>query len=281
MLIASPVAFLIWAFRNHDKRKDQQHVEENIRLSDFHKIEEWATNFSILSKVNNRQDHETTIKKNSNLQIASIYQLVPYLKGEYGDRFIRPSMEIYRSLLSSWDIEAQTLLEQAPNDAAREMGKPGYIEAIQYIFIQELEFFNSFHKKNISKKSNWIPLKNWDLKYMNYENNTNFYGINLLNASFFLSNCFRANFQKANLKSANFECANFMGSNFCETILESTSFRGATLVQSTFIDAVFKLTDFTLAQLNHADFRETNLKGAIFRGADLENANFQGANFIE
>ena len=56
------------------------------------------------------------------------------------------------------------LLEQAYSDSDREIGKPNYINAIHTIFIQELEFFNSFHKKNICINPNWIPLKNIDLK---------------------------------------------------------------------------------------------------------------------
>lgn len=43
--IIAPIAFLIWSFRNADKARDLQHAEENIRQTDFHKIEEWATTF--------------------------------------------------------------------------------------------------------------------------------------------------------------------------------------------------------------------------------------------
>ena len=280
MLIASPVAFLIWAFRNNDKRKDQQHIEENIRQSDFHKIEEWATNFPELSKVNKTQDQKTTINREGNLQIAAIYQLFPYLKGEYGDRFVRPSMEIYRSLLSSWEMktEGTELLEQAYSDSDREIGKPNYIKAIHTIFIQELEFFNSFHKKNICINPNWIPLKNIDLKYMSFDNETNFHGINLLKASLILSHCLQANFQKANLKITSFDCSTFYASNFREAILESTNFRGASLQKSDFRDAIFKLTNFSIAQLQGAEFQGTNLGRSSFYKTNLRNANFQGAN---
>lgn len=54
MIVAAPIAFFIWTFRNTDKRKDLQHIEENIRRENFHKIEKWATTFST----------DTTLKKN-------------------------------------------------------------------------------------------------------------------------------------------------------------------------------------------------------------------------
>lgn len=127
MAVAAPIAFFIWSFRNNDKRKDLQHTEENIRQADFHKIEEWATTFPIftlqktdptteesqtISKItsnetetricsnkNNSTKHKVNDSKGSTLQVAAIYQLLPYIKGEYGERFMRPAMEIYRSLL--------------------------------------------------------------------------------------------------------------------------------------------------------------------------------------
>src|SRR5690349_5072674 len=52
LLVASPTAYVIWIFRNSDKKRDQQQAEENIRQLDFHKIEEWATTVTLTSNIN-------------------------------------------------------------------------------------------------------------------------------------------------------------------------------------------------------------------------------------
>lgn len=268
MLIAAPVAYFIWIFRNADKKRDQEHVEENIRQSDFHQLEQWATGDS--EKVS--------------LQTAAIYQLLPYLKGEYGERFIRPAMEIYRSVLSSWkltpgeaDISFKSI--RPTIDHGERIQIPYAISAIHDIFIQELDFFKSLHIIKISTHKNWIPLRRINLKCIPYENHTDFSGINLFEADLSFSVCIGANFSGANLKITNFNCSNFCFANFRYAILESTNFRGAELPQSDFRNANFKLTKFELTRLTQSDFRNTNLGRVLFYKTNLKDADFTGATF--
>lgn len=268
MVIAAPIAYFIWIFRNADKRRDQEHVEENIRQSDFHQLEQWATGDS--EKVS--------------LQTAAIYQLLPYVKGEYGERFIRPAMEIYRSVLSSWrltleeaDISFKSI--RASIDQGERIQIPTAISAIHDIFIQELNFFKSLHQIKISTHKNWIPLRRMSLKCIPYENGTNFSGINLLEADLSFSICLAANFEGANLKITNFDCSVFYNANFRFAVLESTSFRGAELSSSDFRNANFKLTKFNLTQLNQSDFRDTNLGRVLFYKTNLKDVDFTGATF--
>lgn len=283
MIVASPIAYCIWIFRNEDKKRDQQHTEENIRQSDFHKLEEWATSFPMLNEVNGDKEAELTINKEGTLQIAAIYQLLPYLKGDYGNRFVRPSMEIYRSLLSSWVLtseEKKEILRQYSIDltASKNVIKPQYINSLHTIFSQDLNFFRTFHKNEVCVKSNWIPLEKIDLKYSHFNNGTNFQGINLLEADLSLSVCFNANFQNANLESTNFTCSIFYGSDFRESTLKATIFRGARLSNSDFRGAKFIITTLALSELCRVDFRGANLGRAYFHNANLKKADFRGAN---
>ncbi|MEQ1720559.1 MAG: pentapeptide repeat-containing protein [Nitrosomonas sp.] len=266
MLIAAPVAYFIWIFRNADKKRDQEHVEENIRQTDFHQLEQWATGDS--EKIS--------------LQTAAIWQLLPYLKGEYGERFIRPAMEIYRSVLSSWkltpeevDISFKSIRPSI--DQGERIQTPNVISAIH----EELNFFLKFlYNMEISTPKNWIPLRRMNLKCIPYENGTDFSGINLLEADLSYSICLAANFAGANLKITNFDCSVFYSANFRFAILESTNFRGAELPNSDFRNANFKLTKFKLTQLNRSDFRDTDLGRVLFYKINFKDVDFTGATFI-
>ncbi len=216
-LIAAPIALLIWSFRNKDKKQDLYHAEENIRQADFHKIEEWATTFPKVEKSESESEIETNA-----LQIAAIYQLLPYLKGEYGSRFVRPTMEIYLSLLSSWrwdDKHKGHILSWGYDGP-----KPGYIEALHNIFHQETEFFRTFHKLNLCAKNNWVPLRNIDLK-----------GINLscketkLPHGRKITNLEEINFEGANLIGANLSGVNLKGANLIEAALDEANLEGTNL----------------------------------------------------
>ncbi len=270
-LLASPIAFIIWSFRNTDKRKDLQHAEENIRQADFHKIEEWATTFlsvsvqeAELSVVENKVEHEentaetpantnkgisTTPKideaKTGVLQIAAIYQLLPYLKGEYGSRFVRPAMEIYRSLLSSWRWSEEETKEDKIGPFNRINVSP-YITALHTIFRQESEFFGSFHKKPVCIKNKWIPLKDIDLK-----------GVILIDADLR-----GANLHGANLIRADLTVANLSGTNLCWVDLSGASLVGANLMGA----------KLSWANLRRTNFRGANLSGAIYLDTQIETA---------
>ncbi len=241
-LIIAPIAFLIWVFRNTDKTKDLQHAEENIRQTendirqtDFHKIQEWATTFpqNKLQAINT----ETTAEQSATqpdidspkyrteegyesgiLQIAAIYQLLPYVKGEYGERFIRPAMEIYRSLLVSWQwTEAEQQL--AENRKSDQIVKPAYIAALHTIFKQEADFFFSSTSAGNSPLApiSGIDLKGVDLlgKNLSYENlsKANLSGANLLSANLHFTNLSEAKLSGANLEGAEFSGTNLRGAD--------------------------------------------------------------------
>jgi Pentapeptide repeats (8 copies) len=264
MLVAAPIAFLIWSFRNNDKRKDLQHIEENIRQTDFHKIEGWATTFPTITApevelvttenlvVIKETTNETGTQTNANkdnpvklkidetkagaLQIAAIYQLLPYLKGEYGERFVRPTMEIYRSLLSSWkwSEKKHTLAKVGESNQIK---KPPYIAALHTLFLQEAKFFASFHTMPVCKKNNWKPLHRIDLK--------------------------RADLKGAYLKGAD---------------LKGTDLKGADLKGADLKGADLKGADLKGADLKGADLKGADLKGADVKGADIKEADLRGAD---
>ncbi len=294
-LIAAPVALLIWAFRNEDKRLDLQHAEENIRQADFHKIEEWATTFPTVTTqktkpvtTNNQSTtkepadsskSETSTKKTNTdkpvpsetkegvLQVAAIYQLLPYLKGEYGDRFVRPTMEIYRTLLSSWQWSEEDK-EKAQDGKKFNLEKPDYIVALHTIFRQEVEFFRIFHEQPVCTKNNWIPLREIDLKGADF-NYTALYG---------------TNFEGANLSNTNFSHAILNGTNLIMANLHGAYLFSADLSRVALYEAELSKADIGFANLFRAVLRKANLEGANLEHAylieaDLREADFSGTDF--
>lgn len=290
-LAAAPIALLIWAFRNTDKIKDLQHAEENIRQADFHKIEEWAAAFSpaILHETeaetaadqtetqgstdaNNPAKHKTDKTVANVLQIAAIYQLLPYVKGEYGNRFMRPAMEIYRSLLSSWQWskEEQQLAENLKSD---KIIKPAYVTALHTIFKQETDFFRSIHILS----AHWCPLFQIDLK------GTDFRWACLIGADFREADLTGADFREADLTGANLMMAvlreaNLMGANLMRANLIMANLVGENLTGANFRGADLGWAKLKGAKLKEADLREANLIRADLREADLREAKLTGTN---
>jgi len=84
ILIAAPPAYLVWLWRDQNHKADQEIKRYDASLKDFHRVEEWATTLP--------KDRDESI-----LQIAAIYQLVPYLLGENGKSFQRPTYEIVKT----------------------------------------------------------------------------------------------------------------------------------------------------------------------------------------
>lgn len=143
LVISSPVAFVIWRFRDENQSKD-------INLKEFQKIAEWVSGMHFpdnyveyaeshtstestktiqehesepKSETTNHKEHKKTetTKKPANtdlfskrsgaesLQIAAIYNLLPFYRGDHGSSFEKPAVNL---LKSAWAIMQQDLLQQ-------------------------------------------------------------------------------------------------------------------------------------------------------------------------
>ncbi len=293
-LIAAPIALFIWSFRNEDKKLDLQHTEENIRQADFHKIEEWATTFPKVTAQESKSVDSTEPEANtkntdpgkpesgetngSALQIAAIYQLLPYLKGQYGDHFIRPTSEIYRSLLSSWQWNNNS--EKPRDEKTYKTIQPDHITTLHVIFKQEHEFFRELHENPICRKSNWIPLRAIDLKNIVLVE-TDIRGIDLREATLFEADLSKVNLSKANLSRANFYKANLNEANLSEANLSMAMLLYTDLSKTDLSEANLSDADLSLANLSAANFSGACLKEASLYMAELRDANFSGANLYK
>ncbi len=295
-LAVSPIAFLIWSFRNEDKRRDLQqsqenllHTEENIRQADFHKIEEWATTFSTIKDKSETVNPESDEDRQGALQVAAIYQLLPYLKGEYGERFKRPALEIYRSLLDSWQWteEEKRLIDEGKND---EVKKPSHVHTIHAIFRQEdklLAFLN-----NLCKENNWDPLNlkgfkvsetTSDMETSKITTDTKAHAEPLPGPVDQLSadGSIYKDFSSGNYEAGDFSNSILLQANFMSAKLTNSNFKNAVLREARFYLADLRYADLTWADLRNADLRDANLRGANLGGANLYRADLRGANLTD
>ena len=104
LLITAPIAFFIWAFRDHNKLIELENVRKDTNLKEFQQLQQWATG---------NIDGNVSDEKKTSLQISALHSLRPYLRGEYGQSFRRGAYEIFRSTLETQHKEIFRRVEGA------------------------------------------------------------------------------------------------------------------------------------------------------------------------
>ena len=253
LIISSPFALLVWHWRDENKKHEliQKGIEldnqtYDAALKNFHEVQKWAAG------------HETgKDEKNHTLQIAAIYQLKPYCRGDHDERFRRPAFEIYRSLLESWHNEVFGKWDDEPtqDDVLQ------YEERMERI--RPDDYIQAIH--TVIRETGTALAENG-----------NFKNIILVKANLNGANLQGANLQEAHLQKAKLHGANLQGANLQEAYLRETDLREAELYESNLQGAHLQEADLRVAKLQGAD-----LQGAELRGANLQEAKLQGANLRE
>ena len=253
LIVSSPVAFVIWQFRDENQRKD-------INLKEFQKLSEWVSGAHLpeikiveksITKSSFTADNESaasTEKKiteqteeyskeygqkpdtaHSNtfskwdgavaLQISAIYNLLPFFRGDYGESFRLPTFNL---LKSAWQVLQQ--------DELNELNKL------------------SLRKENFSIERNNI-IKNLRQKALSP------IGISLTHV----------------LLSKNRENTQLNLQNFLETMRLNLCLAGMNLSG----------VDLSGANLSRADLSRADLSGANLFGADLSRADLSRARLFD
>ncbi|HDR1936295.1 TPA: pentapeptide repeat-containing protein, partial [Pasteurella multocida] len=120
-IITAPIAFIIWVFRDINAKQQIENQRKDINLKEFQKIAEWVSGLHLIEdevteKIVNQTEQEKTRKYTQQsehlsistfskkdgavgLQIAAIYNLLPFYRGEHGESFKKPALNL---LLSAW-----------------------------------------------------------------------------------------------------------------------------------------------------------------------------------
>lgn len=87
LIISAPTAFVIWNFRDSNNIQQIENDRKDVNLKEFQKIVEWIGNID--------SDTDTS----SPLIISSVYNLLPFYRGDRGEDFINPALNL---LISAW-----------------------------------------------------------------------------------------------------------------------------------------------------------------------------------
>lgn len=339
LVISSPVAFVIWRFRDENQSKD-------INLKEFQKIAEWVSGMHFpdnyveyaeshtstestktiqehesepKSEITNHKEHkktETTKKPvNTNsfdkrsgaesLQIAAIYNLLPFYRGDHGSSFEKPAVNL---LKSAWAIMQQDLLQQL-NELEQDKTQTLEIERIY----QELRNrANSPLGQAITRV--WMACDhNGDLLIhrhpeifaglclsgMNFglagleidilreklfigrdeqEKSFDYSGIQLQAANFPENEKMGFNFSGSLLNRAKLSKANLSQANLSQANLWGVKLSGADLSRADLSGANLAVANLLLAHLSGADLSQADLSRVNLSLANLSLANLSGAN---
>ena len=122
-IVSSPIAFVLWYFRDKNQQLQIENHRKDINLKDFQKLCEWASGLHLVEDkvtVNQKTNAQGIEKTETNeqsrppidssslttsrrygsigLQIAAVCQLQAYIEGVHGKYFIKPALSIIFSL---------------------------------------------------------------------------------------------------------------------------------------------------------------------------------------
>ncbi|HDR0678660.1 TPA: pentapeptide repeat-containing protein, partial [Pasteurella multocida] len=291
-IITAPIAFIIWVFRDINSTQQIENQRKDINLKEFQKIAEWVSGLHLIEdevteKIVNQTEQETTRKYTQQsenlsiptfskkdgavgLQIAAIYNLLPFYRGEHGESFKKPALNL---LLSAWLALQQEAIRYLENfdvltnpqefddivEKIQENGRSPIGIAITQVLladggenlVQYPEVFPNlclagmdFHLPGLDESvlSLFINIKGKDCS-----------GINLI----------AANLSEARLDSASLVEARLEGARLVGARLEGASLGGARLDRASLIGAHLKGAIFTYHTDSSINWANLKSKGGI------------------
>ncbi|WP_301099587.1 pentapeptide repeat-containing protein [Otariodibacter sp.] len=278
VIISSPVAFAIWYFRDQNTTQQIENARKDTNLKEFQKIAEWVSGAHLIedkfiektSRIDNQKKEleitqeytdipcglsiPTYSKKDGavGLQIAAIYNLLPFYRGEHGESFKKPALNL---LTSAW-------LAMQQRD----------IEALEAT--KSTNHLKNKSIKNIRNNAS-SPIGSAITRVLLSLNNKGEICL-LEHREFFPASCLVGiNFNRVGVDRKILE--NIFNNLDCRGV----DFTGAKLKKVHFYNAKLRNANFTKADLLKADFSKANLDKVNFTGADLEKTNFTDAKSIE
>ncbi|HII3812704.1 TPA: pentapeptide repeat-containing protein [Pasteurella multocida] len=339
LFISSPVAFIIWHFRDKNITQQIENQRKDINLKEFQKIAEWVSGLHLVEdevteqfknsarkriiKTQRSSNQKETTRKYPQqsehlsiptfskkdgavgLQIAAIYNLLPFYRGEHGESFKKPALNLLLSawlalqqkevkILESLDIWADSEKFETTVDKIKKNGQSPIGIAITQVLLadggknlaQYPEVFPNlclagmdFHLPGLDKNvlSLFINIKGKDCS-----------GINLIGVNLNKSHLDGANLEKAILNGAilngtslngtSLNGTSLNGANLEKAILNEASLNGASLNGASLNEASLNEASLEWASLNGASLEWASLNGASLNGADLEKAILNGAS---
>ncbi|HDR1845197.1 TPA: pentapeptide repeat-containing protein, partial [Pasteurella multocida] len=324
LFISSPVAFIIWHFRDKNITQQIENQRKDINLKEFQKIAEWVSGLHLIEdevteKIVNQTEQEKTRKYTQQsehlsistfskkdgavgLQIAAIYNLLPFYRGEHGESFKKPALNL---LLSAWLALQQKEVKNLENfdvltnsldfdntvKKIQENGRSPIGIAITHVLladggghlVQYPEVFPNlclagmdFHLPGLDESvlSLFINIKGKDCS-----------GINLIAANLERARLDGASLNRARLDGARLDGARLVrasldGANLDGANLDGANLDGASLKECSLKECSLKKTVLDKSILNEANLHGASLDVSRLNGSNLYNADLCKASFI-
>ena len=299
LLVSAPIAFAIWHFRDANTQQQIANQRKDVNLKEFQKIAEWVSGAHLVEEeltektktISKRTEQEssteqettreysrqpekqniTTFSKQDGavgLQIAAIYMLLPFYRGDHGEDFRRPAFNL---LTAAW-LSLFSKVEDI--ETGQELAKQPLAVAITEVLFAKKGLVCSVKVKKKYKHllvNLYLPFVNLTLPGLDEKALSGFADKNCQKVSLYGSvlqgvHFAGADFREADLQRAHFECAHLQGAQFEWARLQGAQFEEA---------------HFEGANLRGAHFEGANLRGAHFEGADLRRADLFGAQLTE
>lgn len=272
-IITAPIAFIIWVFRDINSTQQIENQRKDINLKEFQKIAEWVSGLHLIEdevteKIVNQTEQETTRKYTQQsenlsiptfskkdgavgLQIAAIYNLLPFYRGEHGESFKKPALNL---LLSAWLALQQEAIRYLENfdvltnpqefddivEKIQENGRSPIGIAITQVLLAD-------GGENLVQYPEVFP--NLCLAGMDFH----LPGLDESVLSLFI-----------NIKGKDCSGINLIAANLSEARLDSASLVEARLEGARLVGARLEGASLVMARLDRASLIGAHLKGAIF-----------------
>lgn len=292
LILGLPVAFLIWHWRDKNARdqiEQQRQQVENSRKD---------TNLKEFLEVQGRAvglfDEKMPASAREQLQIAALHQLRGFLRGEYGDSFRRPALELIfaghaeaMERIGMRDVRVE--IENIPSDELK-------YYAIWRIQNKRRELLDRIMREGIgiirdelgSILDGGFPLEGRTWDFCDLRNSIFPPGANLSSSSFFFTNLSSSTLNDVNLTDSRLDGATLRYASLESARLMNISLQGTNLMKSNlsnvdarwskFSHAVGRGVNFSFAKFSGSSFQEADFTEAIFEGTDLSNSYLMGSD---
>jgi len=297
LIVSSPIAFIIWYFRDKNSSYQIENARKDTNLKEFQKLAEWISgNHLIENKVIVKEKSfpsslEKEIEKNLEytepqnslltthskqegavgLQIAAIYNLLPFYRGERGVDFRLPAFNL---LISSWLALQQKLIKELYSIGIESHYFPLHLETNRNKerFKEILNKLKENGRSNLGSAITYVLLSDGGdnlIKHINSTNelclagmNFNLIGLdkNKLRDLFLRKN----DGEKLNLSGLKLQAANLDHFVFNKLELDSVNFWGASLREVSFQECTMSMDSLVEADITCANLVDTNFSQIIY-----------------
>ena len=315
-VIFSPVAFILWYFRDQNQQLQIENHRKDINLKDFQKLCEWASGLHLVEEkvtvnqktnaqgsektetieqsrppVNSSADTTSRRDGSIGLQIAAVYQLRAFIEGDHGEHFIKPALllilALWEGLMNKhqqayFELKQQEIYKPVTNEFWEDL-KMNIFSSSKSLLAQSLSemlFIDNGSKvaqqKRILANKNIVGLAPYSLHSVM---------LDWSNVDFTSSNFLLFKLAKAKLTDCIFINTNFIHSDFEGSLFVNCKFYSSTLEWCNFIyhhfanATVFKNCKIRFSIIKNTTLHRVAFRNCIFYVGCMSNTRFNECVF--